>query len=82
MNWHDYQEIFLEDISCNNFDVRPTGLLRHLYMDVTKMDYDVCGKNGIENHPVHGDIHHNAIETLTSQYFFRFFIRRLLGDIE
>ena len=82
MDWHTYQRQLLEDVYCENFLVRPTGLLRHLFSDVTRLDYELCGKYGVENHPIHGDIYYNAIETLTSQSFFRKFIQRMLGDDE
>ena len=82
MDWGTYQEQFLEDVPCNNFLVRPTGLVRQLYMDVAKIDYDLCAKNGVENHPVHGDFPHVGIDYLTAQYYFRNFIRRMMGADE
>lgn len=80
MDWHTYQRQFLEDVSCNNFLVRPTGIVRQLYLDVMNLDYELSGKLGAENHPIHGDIPYNAIEFLTSQQYFRQFILRMLGD--
>ncbi len=79
-DWKTYQIQFLEDVTCHNLDVRPTGLIRHLYMSVTRLDYEICGKVGVEKHPIHGDIPHNAIEALTSQFYFRRFILRMLGE--
>lgn len=80
MDWHTYQRQFLEDISCHNFLVRPTGLIRQLYFDMMNLDYEICEKVGIENHPVHGDLPHNAIDYLSSQHYFRLFILRMIGD--
>ncbi|HDX7768953.1 TPA: hypothetical protein RPN49_004615, partial [Escherichia coli] len=31
MNWEIYQRSLLEDVFCNNFAIRSTGLIRHLY---------------------------------------------------
>jgi hypothetical protein len=81
-DWETYQRQFLEDVSCNNFDMRPTGILRELYMTVTKIDYKLAGKVGVENHPIHRDMYFSAIAALTSQSYFRDFILRLLGDDE
>lgn len=78
-DWGTYQREFVEDVACRNFDVRPTGLIRELFMAVTRMDYQLVGKVGIENHPIHGDMPFNAIDTLTSQYYFRIFILRMFG---
>jgi len=82
MDWHTYQRQFTEDVSCHNFLVRSTGLVRQLYFDVMNLDYEVCGKTGVEGHPIHGDIPYSAIEFLTSQHYFRLFILRMLGDRE
>ncbi|HCQ6744544.1 TPA: hypothetical protein OL620_004821, partial [Escherichia coli] len=42
MNWEIYQRSLLEDVFCNNFAIRSTGLIRHLYTDILKLDYDFC----------------------------------------
>jgi hypothetical protein len=81
-DWDTYQRQFLEDVTCKNFDMRPTGLLRELYTSVTALDYRLAGKVGVENHPIHGDMYFSAIEALTSQAYFREFILRMLGDEE
>ncbi|EHZ7349439.1 hypothetical protein N5K32_003059 [Vibrio parahaemolyticus] len=78
-DWESYQQQFLEDVSCHNFLVRPTGIFRHMYGDVTAIDYDVCRSVGLENHPLHGDMHYVSINALTSHYFFRQFLNRLFG---
>lgn len=82
MDWHTYQRQFLEDVSCHNFLIRSTGIVRQLYLDVMNLDYSVCSKVGVENHPVHGDLPYSAVEFITSQYYFRKFILRMLGDEE
>ncbi len=77
MRWDEYQIQFLEDVSCHNYSVRPSGIFRELYWDVTKYDYMFAGKEGAENHPILGDLCHQSITTLTSQSFFRRFIERM-----
>ena len=79
LSWDDYQEQVLEDVSCENFDVRPTGLIRELYWDVIRIDYELVSRVGVENHPVFGDIYGYAVETLSSQHFFRQFLVRMFG---
>lgn len=82
MTWEEYQHQFLEDISCTNFTVRPTGLLRHLYWAVTKLDYAVAANTGVEAHPIHGDMFHLAVDALGSQLFFRKFLSRMFfGEV-
>src|SRR5208283_3579396 len=81
-NWEDYQGMLIEDAIGENFAVRPTGLIRKLYWDTTWEDYQVARRVGIHNHPVQGDLYKYAAETLSSQYFFRFFLRRMFGDNE
>ena len=82
MNWHTFQQQLLEDVTCHNLAVRPTGILRHLFLAVTKHDYDFCGANGAENHPIHGDMYHHAVEALVSHHMFRTFILRLVGETD
>lgn len=77
MSWYDYQRQFMEDITCHNFSIRPTGIFRDIYWDITKFDYDFSIKKGAENHPVLGDLYHQSIETLTSHKYFRIFLDRM-----
>jgi hypothetical protein len=80
-DWSSYQQLFFEDTTCHNFLVRPTGMLRHMYMDVMHLDYDACHSTGLENHPIHGDMPYVSINFLTSHYFFRQFVKRLFGHV-
>lgn len=81
-NWEDYQTIILEDISCHNFNVKTTGIVRDFYHESIAIDYRFAGEYGLENHPIHGDMYFNAIEAIVSQINFREFILRLLGQEE
>jgi len=78
MSWVDYQHQFLEYIACQNFDIRPTGILRELYWDVTNIDYRFIAENGLSEHPIHGDIYRYAVDTLNSHNLFSTFIARML----
>lgn len=82
MDWETFQTQMLEDVYCHRFNIRSTGLLRHMYLEMVNLDYEACKKCTPEEHPIHGDIPYNAIEMITSQHYFRFFIRRLMGDEE
>ncbi|MBW8327164.1 MAG: hypothetical protein K0M50_20545 [Prolixibacteraceae bacterium] len=77
-DWEIYQQIFLEDISCHNFDLRPTGLIRELWFDYSKLDYDYMRVNGTDEHLQYSaDYSPEFIEIVSSQHFVREFIRRL-----
>lgn len=77
MNWSAYQRSLLEDVYCHNFSIRATGLIRHLYSDILDLDYDFCGKFGLENHPIHGDMPYLGVNFMMSQMHFREFIVRM-----
>ncbi|CAK3652556.1 DUF91 domain-containing protein [Vibrio crassostreae] len=79
MDWKTYQRSMLEDVYCHNFAIRSTGLMRHLYTDILKLDYDVCNKVGLENHPIHGDMPYLGVDFLKSQTYFRQFILRMFN---
>jgi hypothetical protein len=78
-DWETYQTLFLEDISCHNFDIKPTGLIRELWIDYSKLDYDYIRENGSEDHLQysHGDFSSEFVETVFSQFHVREFIKRL-----
>jgi hypothetical protein len=82
MSWEDCQREMVEDVFCHNFSVRTTGIFRDLYCEVTKNDYSFSATSGAENHPILGDLCHLSIGTLTSQSFFRIFLKRMfyVGD--
>lgn len=78
-DWATYQTLFLEDISCHNFDIKPTGLIRELWTDYSKLDYDFIRENGSSDHVhySHGDFSSEFVDIVFSQFHVREFIRRL-----
>lgn len=82
MNWDEYQSQMIEDVFCHNFDVRPTGFVRELFLDVTTLDYEFAGQVGVEKHPIHGDMYRCAADGIASQGMFRKFLDRMLCDDE
>lgn len=79
LDWSSYQTELMEDVFCHNFLVRPTGLIRVLYDDVMNLDFDICQKVGVENHPIHGDMPYLGVDYLTSHGYFRPFILRMFN---
>jgi hypothetical protein len=79
MSWRQYQDKLLEDTHSHIYDVRPTGLLRKLFMGYQQIDYEFLEKFGYENHPAfsHGDIPDYSIDNWYKQFFFRDFLQRL-----
>lgn len=79
MNWDQYQHSFMEDVTCHNFRVIPTGVIRKLFNAYEKFDYMHLEKFGSDMHPVHmhGDIPEFSIENWNKQYYFRDFLDRL-----
>lgn len=78
-DWEIYQTIVLEDISCHNFDIRPTGMIRELWWEFTKADFAYIRKNGYKDHIQysHGDFPNETIDLMNSQFHLREFIKRL-----
>jgi len=79
--WDVYQTKFLEDISCHNFKIRVTGLIRELFFEYSKLDYDFIRENGYDDHLQywHGDVPNYLVDISTSQHYVREFIRRLFN---
>jgi hypothetical protein len=80
--WDSFQHNFQEDIMTHNFDIRPTGLIRELYWEYSKLDYDYIRVNGCDEHPIcfgGDDIPNYMVDIMTNQYYFRDFIRRLFN---
>lgn len=78
MTWDEFESNFIENVACFNYDIRPTGLIRELYLETTKIDYNYWRLH--KNHPIQGDIFNWAIETLVSHNFFSEFLERMFGD--
>ena len=80
-DWERYQRNTMEDSYCHNFEMRVTGLIRELFFEYSKMDYDFIRKNGEEDHMqyCHGDIPNYLVDISTHQYYLRNFILRLFN---
>lgn len=80
--WDDYQTKFIEDVTCFNFKIFPTGLINELYLETLGIDYKFIQKHGIENHFFYGDIEGNLIDSYGSHMSFRLFIKRMFNNID
>jgi len=76
-DWETYQHQSLEHVSCHNFAIRPTGLIRHLYTSVLNLDYETCQRVGLENHPIQSDMPYLGVDYLRSHSYFNLFIQRM-----
>lgn len=76
MTWKQYQGIMFEDALCFNYDMRPTGLIRKLFISYTVEDYKYMAKFGTEKHPYlyHGDVPDFMVDYLNEQTYFRDFL--------
>jgi hypothetical protein len=79
MTWEEYQTNFKEDVLCFNYSLRPTGMLRKLYVAYTKEDFKYIAKFGYKHHPTlhHGDVQPYMADYLDNQQNFRDFLHRL-----
>ncbi|HCI72397.1 MAG TPA: hypothetical protein DF712_12745 [Balneola sp.] len=82
--WDIYQQQMLEDVTCTNHKIYPSGIIRELYWKYSMLDYDYIQENGYKEHPTysHGDIPRFMIELFDSQFYFRDFINRLFSIID
>ena len=78
MSWEQYESNFMENIACTNLDIRPTGILRNLYWETTRIDYEYWKIH--DEHPIQGDAYYWALESLVSHYSFSEFLSRMFGD--
>lgn len=80
MDFKQFETKFFESVSCFRYSVFPTGIIRELYWETTKIDY--AYKKKFNSHPINGDMFNWAIESLVSHYFFSRFLDRMFGDKE
>ncbi|APA93456.1 hypothetical protein [Myroides] len=76
MTWKQYQGIMLEDALCFNYDIKPTGLIRKLFISYSVEDYKYMEKFGTEKHPYlnHGDVPDFMVDYINQQIYFRDFL--------
>lgn len=79
MNWEQYQKNMLEDMTCYNYSLISTGLIRKLFVSYTKEDYKYLAKHGYKSHPnlSHGDVPTFLVDYINEQHYFREFLLRL-----
>jgi len=79
-NWENYQNS-MEDSYCHLFEMRVTGLMRELFFEYSKLDYDFIRENGANKHEQYwgGDIPNYLVDISTNQYYLRNFIQRLFN---
>lgn len=75
MSWRDYKNNFFEDVSCNNFCVRPTGVFRELYLEF--LDCVYINEIMIDDFNEENNIMHLSVNTMNSHSSFRKFIDNL-----
>jgi hypothetical protein len=82
-SWDIYQQISIEDIYCHNLDMRLTGLIRELFFEYSRIDYDYIRTNGYDDHPqyCHGEIPNDLADISTSQRYIRDFLLRLFDPL-
>jgi hypothetical protein len=80
MTWKENQGIMLEDALCFNYDMKPTGLIRKLFISYTIEDYNYMAKYSTEKHPYlfHGDVPDFMIDYINEQTYFRDFLYNIL----
>ncbi|MED3971315.1 hypothetical protein [Priestia megaterium] len=78
-SWEDYISSSIEHNYSFNYEVFPTGSLKRLYSEVLRLDYEFIAKNGLEKHPIHGDIFHLLVDSYYNHHFFDVFLDRMLG---
>lgn len=63
-----------------DYHIYTTGLIKELYHELIKSDYEEYAVKG--EHPYHGDMEHWAIDTIASHYTFFEFLHRMHTTIE
>ena len=78
-DWETFQSLYFEDIHCYNFDISLTGLLRELFIEYSRLDWEYIKNYGYEDHPIYddGDFPNELIDIIHSQNYIREFILRL-----
>lgn len=74
-SWDVYEVNSIENIYTFNYEVRTTGLLRELYTETTKLDYEYWSK--YDKHPYQGDSFGWALENAESHWSFEVFLNRM-----
>lgn len=83
-DWENFQESMTEDIMTHKFDIRPTGIIRQLYSEYSRLDYDYIRENGNFKHPCYSsdDNPRYLVDIMNNHYYFRDFIKRLFNSCD
>lgn len=74
-NWEQYESSYVDNVVTFNYEVIPTGVVRQLYHETSRLDYLHWTK--FKNHPYQGDAHGWAIENCESHSYFEIFLNRM-----
>jgi len=83
-NWSEFQINMRENYQMYKFNIHSTGILRTLYSEYLKLDYDYIGKYGCQEHPMcyeTDDIPLYLIDSISNHYMFYNFLGRLAQEI-
>ena len=82
--WSDFQRNWIENSQIYKFNIHSTGILRTLYSEYLKLDYDYIGKYGCQEHPMcyeTDDIPIYLVDSISNHYMFYNFLARLTQEI-
>ncbi|MBT3209034.1 MAG: hypothetical protein HN704_09750 [Bacteroidetes bacterium] len=82
MTWQEYQKNIIEDGQCFKYDIKPTGLIRELYIHYSIEDYKYMSKHGVSIHPylAHGNVPDFMVDYLSEQSYFRDFLYNIFEE--
>lgn len=83
-NWSEFQINMRENSQMYKFNIHSTGILRTLYSEYLKLDYDYIGKYGCQEHPMcyeTDDIPIYLVDSISNHYMFYNFLARLTQEI-
>ncbi len=74
-NWETYQRVMLEDVCVYNLDVRPSSLLKEIYVEYLEIIYE-ANENKRNQFFITGEIpNYTLIEAYNNNFYFREFLR-------
>ena len=83
-NWSDFQKDWAENSDIYKFNIHPTGILRKLYTEYLKLDYNYIREYGCDEHPIcyeTDDIPIYLVDSVANHYMFYNFLERLSAEI-
>ncbi|MCT7567023.1 hypothetical protein [Aliarcobacter butzleri] len=83
-NWSEFQTNMMENYEMYKFNIYSTRILRTLYSEYLKLDYDYIRKYGCQDNPIcyyTDDIPIYLIDRISDHNIFYNFLERLAQDI-